>query len=174
VSFYRGEPEVRVVTEVVVLRWPEERDELDRLADQRVPRLLLVEASADPPIGDDLLEDWVRLPSEDRDVRARLITLRRRAAEVLADPVVDRHGRLVWRGAWAHLSPIEERLAARLSSEFNLIVSEEALLKHGWPDAPPSSNALRVHLHRLRQRIRPLGLEVRGVRSQGWILQSID
>jgi DNA-binding response OmpR family regulator len=121
---------------------------------------------------DDLLEDWVRLPSDDRDIRARLLTLRRRADGILAAPTIDGHSRFVFRDMWVMISPIEERLARTLAEEFNLIVTEKTLLERGWPEGAPSSNALRVHLHRLRQRIRPLGLELRTVRNQGWVLQA--
>jgi DNA-binding response OmpR family regulator len=161
------------VTDVVVVRWPDEQDQLARLADGRVPRLLLVEPGADPPVADDLLEDWVRLPSDDRDIRARLTTLRRRAAELLSGPTVDHHSRLIYRQKWVSLSPIEVRLAAALAEDFRLLVSEKALLGRGWPGGPPTSNALRVHLHRLRQRIRPLGLELKAIRTQGWVLQPL-
>jgi DNA-binding response OmpR family regulator len=160
------------VTEVVVLSWPADDGKLPLLAERRVPRLLLVEPEADPPVTDDLLEDWIRLPSDERDIRARLLTLRSRAAGVLAEPAIDGHSRFIFRDAWVALSPIEERLACVLADDFNLIVTEQKLLKQGWPHGAPSSNALRVHLHRLRQRIRPLGLELRAIRSQGWVLQA--
>jgi DNA-binding response OmpR family regulator len=122
-------------------------------------------------LADDVLEDWVRLPSEDRDIRARLLTLRRRAGDLLRSPTVDNHCRLIYREKWVSLSPIEIRLATALAEDFTLLVSEKVLLGRGWPDEPPSSNALRVHLHRLRQRIGPLGLELKAIRSQGWVLQ---
>jgi DNA-binding response OmpR family regulator len=159
------------VTDVLVLRWPDEQDQLPRLAKQRLPRLLLVEARADPPVSDDPLEDWVRLPSDDRDIKARLFTLRRRAASVAAPPVVDRHSRLVYGEKWAPLSPIEAQLAAAFVEDFMLLVTEKILVNRAWPEGPPTSSALRVHLHRLRKRIKPLGLVVRSVRSQGWVMQ---
>jgi DNA-binding response OmpR family regulator len=53
------------------------------------------------------------------------------------------------------------------------VVAEKDLLEQGWPGGNPSSNALRVHLHRLRRLIVPLGLEIRGVRGEGWVLQRI-
>ena len=153
-----------------MLRWPDEREALERLAAEGVPRLLLVDADADHPLCRDLLEDWVRLPSDDRDVRARLFGLRWRAGEATARPVVE-GGRLIYRKAWVQLSPIEQALAEALSEAFNLIVAEDTLLQRGWPSRKASSNALRVHLHRLRSRIRTLGLELRAVRGQGWVLQ---
>ncbi|MDP9074041.1 MAG: helix-turn-helix domain-containing protein, partial [Actinomycetota bacterium] len=122
-------------------------------------------------------QDWVRLPGDERDVRARLTGLRRRAAEMDASPVVDRHGRLVYRRRWVQLSPIHERLARCLLEAAEGVAAEgvaaeESLLEHGWPDGDPSSNALRVHLHRLRRLVAPLGLEIRCVRNEGWVMQS--
>jgi DNA-binding response OmpR family regulator len=35
----------------------------------------------------------------------------------------------------------------------------------------PTRNALDVHMLRLRRRLEPLGLEVRTVRSRGYVLQ---
>jgi two-component system OmpR family response regulator len=160
------------VPDVVVIQWPEQEGEVERLAELRIPRLLFVAPAADPPDGGDALQDWVRLPSEDRDIRARLNTLRRRAADLEPAPAVDRHGRLVFRRSWVQLSPIEERLAVLLVEAREAVVPEERLLHAGWPGGRPSSNALRVHLHRLRRRVEPLGLEIRSVRSDGWILQT--
>jgi DNA-binding response OmpR family regulator len=159
------------VTDVVVIRWPEDRDEADRLAGGRVPRLLLVAETADPPETGDVLQDWVRLPGDERDVRARLGVLRERAADLVAAPRVDQHGRLLYKGAWAQLSPIEERLAHVLVDAYEAVVTEDRLVAGGWFTGQASSNALRVHLHRLRRRIAALGLEVRAVRTQGWVLQ---
>jgi DNA-binding response OmpR family regulator len=130
-----------------------------------------VAPAADPPETGDVLQDWVRLPSEDRDIRARLNSLRRRAAHLEDSPVVDRHGRLLFGRSWVQLSPIEERLARLLVEAGQTVVAEERLLRVGWPSGQPSSNALRVHLHRLRRRVKPLRLEIRSVRSDGWILQ---
>src|SRR6516164_9159501 len=98
------------MVDVVVLSWPADRRQLPLLAERRVPRLLLVEAEAEPPVSEDLLEDWVRLPSDNRDIGARLQTLRRRANELLAGPIVDAHYRFVFRDKWVTLSPIDARL----------------------------------------------------------------
>jgi DNA-binding response OmpR family regulator len=161
------------VADVVVVHWPEQRDEIPRLASQRVPRLLLVAPAAEPPDTADVLQDWVRLPGDERDVRARLRGLRRRADRIDAEarPTVDGHGRLVFHRSWVQLSPIHERLARRLLAAAEGVVAEKELLAVGWPGGAPSSNALRVHLHRLRRLVATLGLEIRGVRGEGWVLQ---
>ncbi|MDQ1427458.1 MAG: two-component system, OmpR family, response regulator [Acidimicrobiaceae bacterium] len=162
------------MADVVVVHWPEQRDELPRLAEQGVPRLLLVAPTADPPEAGDILQDWVRLPGDERDVRARLSGLRRRAADLDPTPAIDGHGRLLFHRKWVQLSPIHERLARRLVGAGEGVVAEKDLLEQGWPGGNPSSNALRVHLHRLRRLIVPLGLEIRGVRGEGWVLQRIS
>lgn len=159
------------MTDVVVLRWPDEQDQLLRLAKQRRPRLLLVESKADPPLSDDPLEDWIRLPTEDRDIKARLSRLESRAATVIAAPILDRHSRLLYGDKWVSLSPIEARLAASFVDGFMSLVTDKVLVSRAWPEGLPSRSALRVHLHRLRKRIEPLGLIVRSVPRHGWVLQ---
>jgi DNA-binding response OmpR family regulator len=155
--------------DVRILRWPQQSGEATALAKSGTPRLLLVEPDADPPVISDWRVDWVRLPADERDVAARVLGLTRRTRPV-DPPRVDGHDRLVFSGAWVALSPIEARLAAVLSSRFETVVTLQQLCEHGW-DETPKLNALRVHLTRLRRRIGPLGLELRTVRSKGFVLQ---
>ena len=157
------------MTDVVVVCWPQERAEVDRLARARIPRLLLVEPGCPAPITEDALEDWVRLPLDDAELKARLATLRRRAAALLTVPELDRHGRLLFREHWTDLTPIEERLLARLIRRFDDVVDGAELISAGWPGQQPTANAVRVTLHRLRRRLRPLALELRRV-GDGWLL----
>jgi hypothetical protein len=159
----------RVMPDIVVGWWPQERAEVDRLARARIPRLLLVEPGCPPPVTEDVLEDWVRLPLDDAEVKARLATLRRRAATLLPVPQLDRHGRLLFAEQWIELTPIEERLLARLVHHFDDVVDGVDLLGAGWPGQRPTANAVRVTMHRLRRRLRPLALELRRV-GDGWLL----
>lgn len=161
------------MTDVVVVSWPQERDEVERLARQRIPRLLLVDPDCAPPVTEDVLEDWVRLPADDRDVKARLTTLRRRAATLLDVPRLDRHGRLLFRQRWITITPAEERLLARLALRFNDVVPTGELIDAGWPGGAPSPNAVRVTMHRLRHRLEPLSLELRRM-DDGWLLHERD
>src|SRR5712692_4956114 len=132
--------------DVVVLRWPDDIAELDRLAAARLPRLLLVEETADPPESGDCEEDWIRLPAEDRDVGARLRALMRRAAHHQALPELDGYGRLLHRGRWVSPSPIEQRIIAVLVDRFGAVVSAKELLQHAWPGGPSTNGVLRVHM----------------------------
>ncbi len=63
---------------VALVRWPQNDHERRRLADARVPRLLLVDPDAPPPHPWGIDEDWVRLPADPEDVRLRLGMLSRR------------------------------------------------------------------------------------------------
>jgi len=162
---------------VVVLHWPSQAAEVADLAAVGRARLLLVDPDADPPASVDWLEDWVRLPADERDVAARMLGLTRRLDPAPDRPCVDEVGRLFYGGTWTALSPIEARLATALTDRFGSVVDEGELGRVGWPaesreGSTRTGNALRIQLTRLRQRLSPLGLEVRAVRSQGFILQA--
>jgi len=163
--------EPQVAPDIVVIRWPAERANRERLAAEGRPRLLLVSPDSDPPDGRDCLEDWVRLPADDRDVAARLRSLELRSVRHQQRPETDERGRLTFNGDWVALSPIEERIVGALAARFGEVVSRDELLSAGWPDEHPSDAALRVHLTRLRKEIAALGLEIATVRGFGHVMQ---
>lgn len=163
-------PTVPSTMEVAVIRWPEDESRRARARQANKPRLLLVGTHADPPAVADPLEDWVRLPAADGDVRARVMTLEARAAAATRPTVVD--GVLRFAGAWVGLSPVEERIAWPLVERFGAVVGRDALIRSAWPADPPKRNALDVHVLRLRRRIDDLGLEIRTVRARGYVLQA--
>lgn len=158
--------------DVVLVRWPEEEPELERLRTAGVPRLLIVDPQIPPPDSIDPLEDWIRLPADDRDVRARAAALSARASRDRSIAEIDEDGLLRFRGEWVSLSPVERSLAAALVERFGAVVGRETLARRAWPDGTPTRNALDVHVLRLRRRITPLGLELRTVRSRGYLMQA--
>jgi DNA-binding response OmpR family regulator len=159
---------------VVLVRWPEETERLERLRAVGAPRLLLVgeELAAPEPV--DALEDWIRLPAAEDDLRVRVATLASRAGDTPVAPSVDEDGLLRYRGKWVTLSPVERALAGALIDRFNAVVGRDTLVRRAWPGGSPTRNALDVHMLRLRRRIAPLGLEVRTVRARGYLLQALD
>jgi hypothetical protein len=166
-----GSAELLGMSDVVVLRWPQEEPDRERLAEEGRPRLLLLEPDVDPPDGGDCSEDWIRLPADDRDVAARLAALSARAARHRPVPHADDQGRLLHRGRWVALSPIEHRLVRELAIHFGTVVTGDQLARAAWPNGGASRGALRIHLSRLRRRIDPLGLEIGTVRSFGHVLE---
>jgi hypothetical protein len=160
--------------DVVLLRWPEEEARLERVRAAGAPRLLLVGGDLAPPPSSDPLEDWIRLPAADDDLRARVATLSARADHALVAPTVDADGLLRYRDRWVTLSPVERALAAALVDRFGAVVGRDTLVRRAWPGGSPTRNALDVHMLRLRRRIASLGLEVRTVRARGYLLQAAE
>ena len=162
------------MVDVVLLRWPEEEARLERVRSAGSPRLLLVGGELAPPPSVDPLEDWIRLPAAEDDLRTRVATLSARAGKTLVAPTVDADGLLRYRGRWVTLSPVERALAAALVDRFGAVVGRDTLVRRAWPGGSPTRNALDVHMLRLRRRIGSLGLEVRTVRARGYLLQAVE
>lgn len=158
--------------EVLRIRWPDDAARVERARAAGAPRLLLVAPDADPPpVTADPLEDWERLPAREADLVAREAVLEARAARG-ARPAVGEDGVVRFGGRWVALSPVEARLAAALVERFGAVVGREVLVRRAWPHRAPSRNALDVHVLRLRRRLECLGLEIKTVRSRGYLLQA--
>ena len=159
---------------VAVLQWPAQEHERATLARLGLPRLLMLDATTAPPVSSSCLEDWTRMPVEPDDLRARLAMLSARSDVHCMAPRLDPLGQIWHRGAAASLSPTEERLAAVLLARFGELVSDDDLLAAGWDEAEASRGALRIHLTRLRRRIRPLDLEIKSRRGVGHVMRAAD
>jgi hypothetical protein len=157
--------------DVVVLRWPEEREEAERLALQSVPCLLLVEPGAAPPDASACLQDWIRMPADDQDVRARLAGLVHRSHAHPSTPKLDGYGQLSFRGKRVFLSPTDERVARVLVDAFDRAVPEGDIFRAVWPDGG-NATKVRVHVSRLRKRLLAVGLEVTSIRNVGYRLHA--
>lgn len=161
--------------DVVLVRWPSAEAERERLRAAGVPRLLLVEGDVAPPVVEDHLEDWIRVPAGEVDLHARASALGRRVhGPPAARPTLDDDGVLRFGGAWVSLPPVEARLTAALLERAGAVVSRDALGRAGWPDGVPGRNALDVHVLRLRRRLDRVGLAIRTVRSRGYLLEPAE
>lgn len=158
--------------DVVLVHWPAESDRRSRLEEDNVPRLLLVEAGSPPPVVYDDYEDWIRMPADDRDVRARVDTLMRRCS--LALPAVDKDGVVRFNGEWVAVPPLEARILTPLVERFEAVVSRDAVTRAAWPEEAPGRNALDVHIVRLRRRLETVGLAIRTIRSRGFLLEGMS
>jgi len=123
-------------------------------------------------------DDYVVKPFVLREVEARLKALARRAQGTAArqrlqigDLAFDTSTYEVRRGERAiALPPIPLRLLEALMRASPRVLAREELERAVWGDAPPDSDALRAHLHILRNAIdrgfeRPL---LRTLRGLGW------
>lgn len=158
--------------DITLIRWPAESSRLPELRDSQIPRLLLVDGDADPPVVVDDLEDWIRVPAPEQDLRARVEGLSRRASSVgRSVPDIDEHGVVRFRSGHTAVPPVEARLAGVLIDHFGAVVSREELSEAGWPGGHANRNALDVHVLRLRRRLAEAGLAIRTVRSRGYLLE---
>jgi DNA-binding response OmpR family regulator len=130
----------------------------------------MLSQSDDPPVCDDELQDWVRIPSDPLEVNARVQALQLRAAR-LRTPSLDESGRFAVGGRWIPLSPIETRLVGVLIERFATMVTRDELAVRAWPGGKPSRNQLDVRLRSLRRRLRPMGLRITVFRGRGFALQ---
>lgn len=161
--------------EIALVRWPAEANRRSVLADSDAPRLLLLEAGAPPPELVGCLEDWIRVPAADADLRARIRALEARSHQHLRlVPELDAHGVLRFADAWVSLPPVEARLAEALIERFGAVVGRDTLRRSVWPGSSPGRNVLDVHVLRLRRRLAPLGLVIRTVRSRGYMLEAAE
>ncbi len=156
-----------------MVTWPEDEERLSTLRRGGVPRVVLVPQGVAPPLTSDVLEDWVRLPATDDDVRSRQWVLegRMRAADSVRVPEIDASGLLRLGERWVSLPPVEQRLVAALLDRYRAVISRDALTRAGWPEGTPGRNVLDVHIVRLRRRLATVGLVIRTVRSRGYLLE---
>ena len=155
--------------DVALVYWPAEAERLTRLRSARQPRLVMVEEGL-PPTMIDTLEDWLRVPANEADVRIRIATLRERAARSgaavsIEDGVLRVGGRLVV------LPPIEARVATALVERLNAVVGRDVLVRSAWPEsAPEGRSVLDVHMARLRRLLRGTGVGIRTVHGRGYFM----
>ncbi len=129
-------------------------------------------------------DDYLVKPFALRELAARLQALARRAtaafgqgqlrvADLCFDPASLRISRA---GVGLSLPPIPLRLLEALMRASPRVLAREELERAAWGDAPPDSDALRAHLHILRNIVdkpfsQPL---IRTLRGFGWRLAPPD
>lgn len=161
--------------DVTLVRWPADEAKRLKLADRSRPRLLIVDSKAKPPASTDVLEDWVRLPVSAADAKARVRRLEARVNELTPHiPFLDSAGAVEYRSARVGLSPLQARLMTPLIDRFDTVANRQTLAQVGWPDGTLRPNTLDVHMMRLRRRLESLGLQIRTVRSRGFLLADAD
>lgn len=169
-----AEPGSYSAADVVVVRWPEDAARIQRVRTVGRPRLLVVGPETPAPATVDCGEDWIRLPADDADVRARIAAIAARATRHGMTPRTTSDGRLMFRGRWVNVSGIEEALARVLLEHFGELVDDRAMEEAASAGSSTTSNALHVNLSRLRKRLAPLGLVIRRVRCRGYVMEAAE
>ncbi|MFF4948131.1 winged helix-turn-helix domain-containing protein [Streptomyces chattanoogensis] len=155
---------------VKIIRWPREAHKREWCRESGHLRLLVIDDATDAPVCDDVREDWIRLPTRNEDVRARIAALQARNLGDCA-PQVDPNGTIRHGSRTVTVSPTEAELVRLLTVNFGEVVPRESLRKRLCQGNPHASrNALDLHIMRIRRRITPLRLEIRTAWGRGYTL----
>ncbi|GAA4083589.1 winged helix-turn-helix domain-containing protein [Nonomuraea soli] len=164
---------VDVKNRVKFVRWPAESEVRQECQALQHLCLLIVEHGAPPPEQVSIYEDWVRPPIVPEDLRARVRQLAARAV-LNEKPVLDPAGILYFREASVTLSLTQCEMLAPLISRYGQLVYrnelKDILERSG---ASSSSNAIDLHVMRLRRRLQMVGLAVRNVWGRGFVVEPI-
>jgi hypothetical protein len=162
---------VKAVTEIEVLRWPEELARRNDCAERGIPCLLLVDTDAAPPETTLPSEDWIRIPADERDLLARMNRLGRLTAHRAPSPTIDDTDIFHVDDRWIALSSTEAALARALIKNAGGLVRRRDLLSALTGERRPRT--LDLQIHRLRRRIAAVGFTVVAVRGRGYALQPL-
>ncbi|CAB4530638.1 unannotated protein [freshwater metagenome] len=159
---------------IELLRWPEQepvRRSLDRAG---IPRILVLSNSSQPPEDLGYDEDWIRAPYRSDDLLARVRRLARSLSEQSTLEFWLDDQRVLHRGSRiAVLTVFEAVVAKALLAQPGETVRRSVLEQSLWPtESPPGPRAVDAVIYRLRSRCRGLGLTIRTVRGEGFLLQA--
>ena len=143
-----------------------------RAAPRGHPRLLLLEDGAAPPLtGAEDLEDWIRLPADDLDLRGASGAPAASPGEGRPAPALDDDGVLRLGDRWVSLPPVEARLTAALLDRYGAVVSRRGRVRAGR-GAHLAATLLDAHMLRLRRRLLPRSRSaIPTVRPWGYLLE---
>jgi len=85
-------------------------------------------------------------------------------------PEIDDFGILRLGRFWVALSELDEVIMRLLLRSLGSAVGRQEVLTAAWPEGTRSARVLDTHMHRLRNRIAPLGLTIYTVRRRGFML----
>jgi hypothetical protein len=165
---------VNVKNRVKFVRWPAESNIREECQALHHLCLLIVEHGAPPPEQLSLYEDWVRPPIVPEDLQARVRQLAARAV-LNSKPVLDPAGILYFKDSSVTLSLTQCEMSAPLISRYCQLVYRTELreiLENSGSSS--SSNALDLHVMRLRRRLQLVGLAVRNVWGRGFVVEPIE
>ncbi|MER5891132.1 winged helix-turn-helix domain-containing protein [Streptomyces sp. NPDC001941] len=158
-------------SDVVFVRWPAQAELRTRCRREGTPRLLVVEAGAQPPISNDPVEDWVRPPVSRDDLYARVAVLQNRFDSNRV-PTIDSTGTVAFGVHSLTVSSTQAELMRLLIDRFGDVVHRTEFERGAARQALTlNRNSLDLHIMRLRRRLQPLDLSIRTVWGRGYMLE---
>ncbi|WP_461030796.1 helix-turn-helix domain-containing protein, partial [Streptomyces sparsus] len=159
--------------EVKFLRWPVQNIERNQLREAGLPCLLVLEGQTPPPKDISPTEDWVRPPVARLDLAARVHTLQRRTGTDFM-PALDPTGVLYYGGQSVPMSDAQSEMMRCFLADFGHLVRRDRLKEalSRINNEAVTSNAIDLHIMRLRQRLDGVRLSLRTVWGRGYILET--
>lgn len=159
--------------EVKFLRWPVQNIERNQLREAGLPCLLVLEGQTPPPKDISPTEDWVRPPVARLDLAARVHTLQRRTGTDFM-PALDPTGVLYYGGQSVPVSDAQSEMMRCFLADFGHLVRRDRLKEalSRINNEAVTSNAIDLHIMRLRQRLDGVRLSLRTVWGRGYILET--
>ncbi|XTZ13629.1 winged helix-turn-helix domain-containing protein [Micromonospora echinospora] len=159
-------------TDVIFVRWPAQVDLRTRCRREKIPRLLVVEGGAEPPVSTDPVEDWVRPPISSDDLNARVQALQNRFDSSRL-PTLDPAGTLTFGTHSIIISTTQTEIMKLLIERFGEVVYRKEFVNRLGNHVPAlSRNSLDLHIMRLRRRLSRIDLSIRTVWGRGYMLQT--
>ena len=158
------------MTDVEVLRWPDDAVRRWALANAHVPRLLVIDADVSAPLRVDDLEDVLCSSADAVEVAERLEALRRRA-HLRSRPTLDDHGLLRHDGRWVAIPDPQVPVVRLLVSRFTMLVPLDEVTR-AYADTGRSATARSVSslVVRMKSKVAAVGLELSTLRRRGLVL----
>jgi DNA-binding response OmpR family regulator len=120
------------------------------------------------------LEDWMRVPGDERDLLRRVERLELHyCGPPRSAPLLDQ-GVLRVSDSTVVLSPAETSLVSRLLADFERVVPRAELERSVWGQLTRSPRALDSLVSRCRRSIEATGLTIAAVRGRGFTLAVVD
>jgi len=157
--------------DVPLLRHPGDepaRHHLDRLG---LPRVLVVDPDAAPPIAADRVEDWVRAPVDPDELAARRRTVLDRYHRASLGVRIDGDGLLRAGDRWIDLPDRQRAVLFPLVNQLGRPVSRAVVVAEYLAAGGTDAQALPTVIHRLRARLSPLGLVLHTLHQGGFLLE---
>ncbi|SBU91129.1 Response regulators consisting of a CheY-like receiver domain and a winged-helix DNA-binding domain [Streptomyces sp. Ncost-T6T-1] len=159
-------------SDVMFVRWPAETDLRNRCKRDGVPRLLVVEAGARPPVCNDPFEDWVRAPIARADLDARVRALQNRL-DHRQTPTLDSAGTLTFGPHSITVSNVQTELMELFIEHYGEVVYRHELTQRLAERVQrPTRNSLDLHIMRLRRRLLPTDLVIKTAWGRGYVLET--
>ncbi|MET8116964.1 helix-turn-helix domain-containing protein [Streptomyces prasinus] len=159
-------------SDVVFVRWPAQAALRTRCRREGTPRLLVVEAGAQPPISNDPVEDWVRPPVSRDDLEARVAVLQNRFDSNRV-PTIDSTGTLNFGRHSLTVSTTQAELMRLLIDRYGDVVHRTEFGQcSALRTLTLNRNSLDLHIMRLRRRLLPVHLSIRTVWGRGYMLEN--